>query len=397
MLKKIILVTAIIGVLAISSYLIYSPKNQEYEVINPLQGTIQEHVKSSGNLQPSGITKLYANSTGVIKKLYVANGDLVVKGQPIADIESTATEIQIAQAKANYQIALNGIKSAKQNKTLLQSQLEAARKTVLDTANSVNTLDDRLSTNKINPTTGKEYTQEEIDSIRSSLTSARQLFQVAESQFKEADGQIVAAQAALDLAKLNLDATKDTTLKATADGTIVNLGLIEGDTVQAGAENLTAQVPPLASIVDLSSYTIKVEVNETRVKNIKPGQIANIIFDSSPEQQFNGIVRAKDTIGTNIQGLVSYYVYITPGYLPENIKPGMTANVEIITEQKDNVLIIPSEVLQKEANKTFVNTLDANNQIIKKEITVGISNDGLVEVVSGITQEDKLVLPSTAK
>ncbi|GIW60370.1 MAG: hypothetical protein KatS3mg087_1436 [Patescibacteria group bacterium] len=94
------------------------------------------------------------------------------------------------------------------NKTL-QSQLESARKAVIDAANTENILIDRLNTSKKNPATGKDYTQEEIDSIRSATVSARQAFGAAEQRYLDADTGIKSAQTTFSLAQLGLASTKD--------------------------------------------------------------------------------------------------------------------------------------------------------------------------------------------
>lgn len=391
--KKLLIVFILIGAaLLLFWYFTTNNKSTSLKTISASRTDIQEHVKTSGNLQAGGVTKLYSNTNGIIKKLYVKNGDFVVKGQKIADIQSTATELEAAQAKAAYQSALTNLETAKQSKLLLQSQLESARKSVLDAANASNKLDEKLATDKKNTTTGKEYTQEEIDSIRSNLTSARQTFQLSEEKYRDVDQQITSAQAAFDVAKLNRDASKDTILKAIADGNIVNLGLVEGDSVRAGAENLVIQVPYFANIVDLSKFTLKVDVNETRVSNIVEGQSVNIIFDSAPNQTFSGTVRSKDTIGSVVQGLVTYGVYVTPEFLPDTIKPGMTANVEIITSEKNNVIVIPSEAIFKKENKTYVNILDALNNIASRDVITGITNNGNVEIISGLVEGETIVI-----
>lgn len=390
--KKLLL--AVIAIVILIGVFIFfqSSSTQTYQTASVTRGTLEEHVKSSGNLQAGGVTRLYANATGVVKKLYVENGATVVKGQVIADIESTASEVDKAQTRAAYATALDNYQTAKQTSPILQSQLEAARKTVLDTSNAVNKLDERLATDRRNPSTGKDYTQEEIDSIRSSLTSARQAFIAAEQNYRDRNLTIQSAAIALEVAKLNNNATQSATLKATTDGTIVNLRVAKGDTITAGADNLPIPVQPLASIVDLSQYTMRVDINETRIGKIKQGQTVNIIFDSAPAETYSGTVRTKDTIGTNVQGLISYAVYITPEFLPDTIKPGMTANLEIVTDQKTGILMIPAQAIQKQKEQSFVQILDAQNQPQKREVITGITNNGMIEIIQGLQEGENVIL-----
>lgn len=315
-------------------YLFFARPSEESSITQIQPSPFVNQIRSvitTGNLQAAGNVPLYANATGIITKLYVQDGSVVVKGQKIAEIQSTATQQESLLAQASYQDALSNLQSTKTLKQTLQSQLESARKAVIDAANTENILIDRLNTSKKNPATGKDYTQEEIDSIRSATVSARQAFGAAEQRYLDADTGIKSAQTTFSLAQLGLASTKDATLKAHADGTLLNFKLQEGSLVQVGSPELTPEVQPLGYITNLSLYHIKVNVNETRIAYVQPGQSAIITFDSQKEVQYKGLVRSVDTIGTLTQGLVTYAVLVSPTEVfPDTVKPGMTAEVEII-------------------------------------------------------------------
>lgn len=331
---KALLSVFILVCASLALYLVFARQSEEVITTqlepSPFANQIRA-VIATGNLQAAGNVPLYANATGIVTKLYAYDGSTVVKGQKIAEIQSTATQQQSLLAQASYQDALANLQSTRALKQTLQSQLESARKAVIDAANAENILFDRLNTSKKNPATGKDYTQEEIDSIRSATISARQAFVAAEQRYLDADTNINSAQTTFSLAQLGLDSTKDATLKAHADGTLLNFKIQEGSLVQVGSPDITPEVQPLGYITNLSLYHIKVNVNETRISYVQPGQSATITFDSQKEVQYKGLVRSVDTIGTLTQGLVTYAVLVSPTEVfPDSVKPGMTAEVEII-------------------------------------------------------------------
>lgn len=107
---------------------------------------------------------------------------------------------------------------------------------------------------------------------------------------------------------------------------------------------------------------------------------------------FEGRVVSIDPAEKIIEGVVYYEVTIDfEGKLPEGIKPGMTADIEITSASKENILVIPEEAIKKEDGKNFVKVYK-NGKIEKREIKVGLKGDGKVEVVSGLKEGEKIIL-----
>ncbi|KKK87420.1 hypothetical protein LCGC14_2753440 [marine sediment metagenome] len=123
------------------------------------------------------------------------------------------------------------------------------------------------------------------------------------------------------------------------------------------------------------------------------GNPVNIILVAFPEQTLTGKVISIDPAEKIIDGVVYYEVSVSLDDLPEDVKPGMTADLIIRTDFKENVLTVPKKAVRKRNGKTIVQVLE-NKTIIEREIKIGLkgTND-LIEVISGIEQGEQVILP----
>jgi multidrug efflux pump subunit AcrA (membrane-fusion protein) len=153
-------------------------------------------------------------------------------------------------------------------------------------------------------------------------------------------------------------------------------------------------------ILGENNFKIEVLVSEADISKIKVGQNALITLDSYGENvKFNGIVNFIEPAETVIQEVVYYktIVLFTDQDISYTIKSGMTANVTVSTNGRENVLMISSRaVLDKNNDGKYVRVLTDNQEVVEKEIKLGISgDDGLVEVLSGISAGDSIITKIT--
>ena len=247
-----------------------------------------------------------------------------------------------------------------------------------------------------------------ISSINSSLKKIRDTIDDLE---KNSPLQIRDAELAIQNAKDNLtkredalsDAQKDLancSIYAPFDGIISDVKVKKGDTVSSATV--------LATIVAKQKIA-EITLNEIDAAKVKVGQKAILTFDALPDLTLTGKVIEIDKIGTVSQGVVSYGVKISLDIEDERIKPGMTVNVEIIVEEKVDVLTLPNGAIKFEGNLRYVQLIEAPEEIKKKlkigtpvslpkevkvknqPIEVGISSDTLTEILSGVSEGDIVV------
>lgn len=353
--------------------------------------TIVQQVSETGNVNAAGRVDVYSSTTGVVEELYVKNGQNVTPDQELFRVRSTATDQEKATAYANYQTALSNLKTAQQNKGTYDAQMWAAQQALLEARNTVNYKNDHTK----NPATGNDYTQLEKESIDTSAVQAEKNFHALEKRVLESDSAISAAQASVTSTLLAYQATVDVVVKAPSSGTVTNLSTSVGDRVTANAQTPLAVTPatPVLTLVHLGNYTIAVSLNEVDVPKVKEGQKAEITIDAFPGQTFAGRVNHVDEVGTDTQGVVTYTVIVKILNPRENIKPGMTANVDIEVDKAVDVLSVPNSAVKPYKGGRAVRIENKKTKKIEYiSVKVGIKGDERTQILKGLTRGQEVIV-----
>jgi HlyD family secretion protein len=247
-----------------------------------------------------------------------------------------------------------------------------------------------------------------VSTLNSSLKKIRDTIDDLE---KNSPLQIRDAELAIQTARNNLTKTEDAlsdakenlencSIYAPFDGIISDVKVKKGDTVS------TATI--LATIVAKKKIA-EITLNEIDAAKVKVDQKVTLTFDALPDLTLTGKVTEIDTVGTVSQGVTSYGVKIALDTDDERIKPGMSVNAEIVVEVKPDVLTLPNSAIKSEGNLRYVQLIDAPEEIKKKlkigtsivlpkevkiknqPVEVGISNDTLTEILSGVSEGDIVI------
>ena len=191
------------------------------------------------------------------------------------------------------------------------------------------------------------------------------------------------------------------------DGIITEVKIKKGDSVSAGTA--------LANIITQQKI-VQISFNEIDAANIKAGQKTTLTFDALPDVTISGKVIEVDTIGTVTQGVVSYGVKIAFDTEVEAVKPGMSVTADIITEAKQDVLVLPNSAIKSQGESYYVELVETSEEMRQQllanvsgtilptppklqPVETGLSNDLSVEVISGLKEGDIVVIstisPST--
>jgi len=224
--------------------------------------------------------------------------------------------------------------------------------------------------------------QASLDSLKN--TPAPEDVQVAELAVKQ-------AQISLDQAKANM---KKSQLIAPFDGVVADLN------IQVGQQSSASAQPVI--LVDLSRLEAQVNVGETDLPRVKVGEAVQVTFDALPGQTYTATVVEVAFVGTTTQGVVNYPVTIaldqpdttTSLSARQQIRPGMTANVTIIVEQRDNVLLVPNRAVKLSGKQKIVTVLK-DGKPTPVNVTLGMSGDTQSEVTSGLSEGDVVVVQQT--
>ncbi len=366
-----------------------------YDLQKVTRENIEEVVSETGNVNAGGRVDIYSTTTGIIEEMYVANGEYVTVDQALFRVRSTATEPEKANAYATYLNAVNNQKLAEQGQEFNDAQMWAAQQQRLSAQKDKQKMIDRTDL------------PNELDKFAmvAEETQTEKSFRANEKKFKESNYSISAAQGQVNATWLAYQATQNSIVKATTNGTIANLSSEIGDNVNAGASaglmsaaggasaGLSGSAAPVLTIANLSSdYSIKISLNETDIPKIQEGQEASITLDAFPRRKFEGSVTQVDSIGTNTQGVITYNVLISIHNAPKGIKPGMTADVNIVVDKVEKVLAVPNSAVKPYKGGKAVRIPTAD----KKDFTyvpveIGLKGEAKTQIIKGLQDGQEVV------
>ncbi len=217
--------------------------------------------------------------------------------------------------------------------------------------------------------------------------------------------QVIQAEESLKTAQQNM---KDATVTAPIDGIIAKSNVHIGDIVTNGtATNGTAMI----TMITQQKYA-QIALNEVDAAKVAVGQKANISFDALDSLNITGNVIAVDMLGTVSQGVVTYNVKVGFDTQDERIKPGMSANVSIITVTKVDALLVPSAAVKTQGTQSYVQVVENLSPAQLEQATTsgialpqgpqnvmvetGSSNDTMTEILTGLTGGEQVVIRTIA-
>jgi len=227
-----------------------------------------------------------------------------------------------------------------------------------------------------------------VSSAQSSLDSANATLNLKKAEARPADlaaarAQILSAQGQVQAANAALE---NTIIRAAASGTVTKVDIKVGQPVSA--------FTPVIVVQNVDQLYLEANISEANITQIKQGQKVEVTFDAlSADQVFEAVVANVDLSSTVVSGVVNYKV--TASLVEKDlVKPGMTANMTILTDEKPAVLAVPQRSIVLKDNKKFIRVITnpETKAFVEQEITTGISADGgLVEVTSGLEENQEIV------
>jgi HlyD family secretion protein len=148
---------------------------------------------------------------------------------------------------------------------------------------------------------------------------------------------------------------------------------------------------------DLTKLYVDLEVSEVDINQIEVGQPVKISFDAIREKGYHGTVAEVALIGSNVQGVVEYTVTVELADADEDVRPGMTSEVEIVVAQQDQALLIPNQAIRFEDGVQVIFIMKPGGEMVPVEVTLGLSSETHSEVLSGdLKAGDTVVLNPTS-
>jgi len=201
------------------------------------------------------------------------------------------------------------------------------------------------------------------------------------------------AQSQLDDVQYNFE---NTTIVAPRSGVVLAKHVEEGTVIPAGTAAL-AQGTAIVTIADITEMYVLVDVDEVDISRVSLGQPAEISVETLPNTRIEGEVEKIFPNGTKVDNVVYFKVRVRIEDLDPRLRPGMTADVSIISAEREGVLLVPDAAINRAGGKTVVEVLEAEGaEPVEREVEVGVTDYEQTEIVSGLKEGDTVLLPSGA-
>lgn len=367
--RTLIIVAVIIG----GGYYLYSTQASStatptYQTATAEKGTLIVSVTGSGTVSTANSVQVTTQSSGVIKKIYVKNGDTVKVGQKIADIELDQTGQQrYKSALSSYQSAQNAVASAQSGLYSAQSKMFAANQKFINDAAERDLAES-------DPT----YIQQNADWKASEADYIRQQSVITQSQNARFAAWITTQQSS-------------PAIYAPLSGTLTGFSLQEGSVITAQTTTSgSTSSQKIASVTTNAIPTISVNLTQIDVPKIKVGQKATITLDAYADKTYTGKVVSIDTVGSVSSGVTSYPAVIALDERTNDVLPNMSAQAVIVIDSKTDALIVPSTAITTSNGQRTVRIMK-NNSPTSVTVTTGLASDTETEIVSGVSEGDTVV------
>lgn len=340
-------------------------KPVQYQTAKVERGTLISSISASGQVPSISDEAVTTSATGVVRTVFVKTGDVIDKGQPIAEVALDLAGLKRQSlAWGDYLLAKNTLDAANAKINSLQSALFKAHQTFVNDKGTINPITD-----------DPKYIEEKADWLQ------------AEANYKNQQTIIDQAQIALNNAWLSYLQTSATVI-APISG-VVDLSIDVGAVI-SGSSSTAPISQRIAGIKTNGTPTIIVNLSEIDIPKVKLGNKATLTFDAIPNKTFTGRIVGIDTLGIVIFGVTNYPIIIAMDTQAPNIFPNMSVSSNIIIATKSDVLIVPSAAVQTQADLSYVRILK-KGKAYEVLVETGISSDTEMEITSGIVKGDEVI------
>lgn len=362
--SKIWIAVVVIVIVAVAAWAMSGGKKEEdinFKEEKVALKTLQNSVTATGTIEAVTSVTVGTQVSGIVNKLYVDYNSQVKKGQVIAELDKTNLLSELNTAKANLASAQSSLNYQAANmeryKTLYKKGLVSA------------------------------------DEYENALLTYRQ-----------AKEQVASSKENVQRAQTNLGYA---TITSPIDGTVISKSVEEGQTVAA-----SFNTPELFTIAkDLTNMQVVANVDEADIGGVKEGNRVTFTVDAYPDDTFEGTVKQVRLEATTTNNVVTYEVVISASNADLKLKPGLTANVTIYTQERSGVLAVANKALRFTPTKETVGkdmkivdckgknkvwTLNGNT-LTAHPVTIGQSDGINTEITKGLKQGDKIVTEIVVK
>ncbi len=387
----LVAVFAVAGCLAFFSLkaLTHSPTTINPDRLARVERTdLARSVVATGKIEPTTKVEIKSKASGIILKLPVNVGDVVHQGQVICELDQNDLLPRVRQARAALSMAEATLKSAladyERNKVeavgpdipFLKRDMERAR---------------QMFGEGIIPQSTRDDTEKNYELALNRQQQAIVNLGVSKAAIAKAEAQVEQSQAALAQSDEDL---RNATIVSPIDGVVLSRDREVGDAVSSILV-MGSGATLIMTVGDLREVYVKGKVDESDIGKVYLGQPARIKVESYKDQNFAGKVTKISPMGVEKDNVTTFEVRVSISNESRKLKATMTANAEIMLEERKGILAIPEgAIVYKKDRSTEVEIPDAAEKSGKKRVLVvtGISNGSKIQIEKGLSEGQQVIL-----
>ncbi len=349
-------------------------QTQQGPTVQVERGDLRETAAATGKIEPHVQVEVKSRTSGEVVEILVKEGDTVTAGQVLVRLDPLYAERDLASAKVSLEKAKADLTAAQASATV--AQIEHTNKKG----------DEALAKKSADLGLGN------ADAVRTTGSTTK----VAAANINLKNAQVIAAQTNLKTAEIAVqDAEtrlKETTIYAPIAGTVLDIPVEKGTIVSSALTNMSGGTSVL-TIADLSDLRVIGAIDEAQIGKVSPGQVVEIRVDAYPDRVFEGKIERVSPLGKEVSSIVTFDVEII--VVDKNkglLRSGMSADVEIVTSELKDVLLIPLLSIETSGRSRFVRLPNGEQRPIK----TGTTDGSRMVVLEGVDEGDSILASAPA-
>jgi len=352
------------------------------------RGDIARSVVATGKITPLAKVEVKSKASGLVKKVYVEYGDRVKQGKVLVELDKEQLEALVQEQRANLLAAQAAEQSAE---ATYERNVVDAQGPDVPFLKATADRDRKLASDGLIAASGLDDADRAYQLALNKRLSAQRNVTVSKAEVAKAKAQVAQAQASLASVEEDL---RNSTIVSPMDGLVLSRDVEVGDAVSSILV-LGSQATLVMTLGDMSTVYVLGKVDQADIGKVYLGQPARIVVESFKDKKFEGKVTKISPLGVEKDNVTTFEVRVSIQNPSGELKANMSANAEIILEEKHGVLLVPeSAVIYDKDKHTSAEVPDpkADNGRRKISVRLGISNGVKTELVSGLSEGQKVIL-----
>ena len=333
-------------------------KQQTLRIVIVEKGDIIIKMTESGSVEAVTTVEIKSELAGEVRRLYVEEGDSVKVGDKLALVQQESSQArQVAQSRASLERTKLDLEEAERNLERKRELYELGF-----------------------------ISKKDVEDAEKSYKSNKIQYDLSEKQL----WLILGGTEQAESQSLTSRTFDNIIVSSPIKGLVISINVEVGEMITSGTQAYGGGGTTIMTVADLSEMIVKADINEVDVIKAKKGQPVKIVFDAIKGKTYQGIVKKITPAGIIKQNIVVYPLEVEILDPDESIRPGMTADLDIIAGNAEGVLYVPKEAVIKRGNHSTVMLIE-NGKPVPKEVVTGLEDDVKVEIKEGLKEGDKVL------